>query len=150
MTHYIFIRFCKRSYGKQTFTNLSLESVVAQFTAKTTNSEKAIYFLSLMTCSINKLKSHILFTCKNFTKILCFPIWHVQNYLLQEMVEWTGRVLALSPTPPCIPFLYDPAPMTIILRKYWMLWQEFKYLRVPIKTNSTWKTSIVIITTKHR
>ena len=40
--------------------------MVAQFTAKTTNSEKAIYFLSLMPCSINKLKPHMLFTCKNF------------------------------------------------------------------------------------
>ena len=36
------------------------------FTSKTTNSEKSIYFLSLMSCSINKLKSHMLFTCKNF------------------------------------------------------------------------------------
>ena len=35
---------------------------VAQFTAKTTNSEKT-YFLSLMSCSINKLKSLMLFTC---------------------------------------------------------------------------------------
>ena len=31
--------------------------MVAQLTAKTTNSEKTIYFLSLMSCSINKLKS---------------------------------------------------------------------------------------------
>ena len=31
-----------------------------------TNSAKAIYFLSLMSCSINKLKSHMLYTCKNF------------------------------------------------------------------------------------
>ena len=41
-------------------------TVVARFTAKTTNSEKAIYFLSLMYCSINQLKSHMLFTCKSF------------------------------------------------------------------------------------
>ena len=33
---------------------------------KTTNSEKAIYFLSLISCSIKKLKSHIFFICKNF------------------------------------------------------------------------------------
>ena len=32
-------------------------TVVARFTAKTTNSEKAIYFLSLTYCSINKLPS---------------------------------------------------------------------------------------------
>ena len=30
---------------------------MAQFTAKITNSEKTICFLSLMSCSINKLKS---------------------------------------------------------------------------------------------
>ena len=41
-------------------------TVVAQFTAKTTNSEKAIYFLSFMSYSINKLKSHMFFTCKSF------------------------------------------------------------------------------------
>ena len=40
--------------------------MVAQFTAKTRNPEKAIYFLSLISCSINKLKSRTLFTCKNF------------------------------------------------------------------------------------
>ena len=37
---------------------------VTQFTAKTTNSEKDIYFLSLISCSINKLKSHILWIIK--------------------------------------------------------------------------------------
>ena len=44
---------------------LLLVTVVAQFTAKATNSEKAIYFLSLISCSINKLKSRLLFTCKS-------------------------------------------------------------------------------------
>ena len=42
--------------------------MVAQFAAKTTNSEKAICFLSLMFCSTNKLKCHMLFTWKNFTR----------------------------------------------------------------------------------
>ena len=46
-----------------------LVTAVAQLTLKTTNSEKANYFLSLISCCINKLKSHILFTCKSFTKI---------------------------------------------------------------------------------
>ena len=41
-------------------------TVIAQFTAKTTDSEKAIYVLSLMFYWINKVKSHILFTRKNF------------------------------------------------------------------------------------
>ena len=46
-------------------------TVIAQFTAKTTNSEKSIYFLSLMLCSINKLNCHMLFSCKNlFFQIL--------------------------------------------------------------------------------
>ena len=56
--------------------------MVAQFTAKTTNSEKTIYFLSLMSYSINKLKSQMLFTYKNlmfsnFTKgkIFCSRKW---------------------------------------------------------------------------
>ena len=40
--------------------------MVAQFAAKTKNSEKAIYFLSLMSCSTNKLKCYIFFTWKNF------------------------------------------------------------------------------------
>ena len=41
-------------------------TVVAQYTGKSTNSEKAIYFLSLMSCSINKLKSHMFFAFKKF------------------------------------------------------------------------------------
>ena len=53
---------------------------VAQFTAITTNSEKATYFLSLRSCSIYKLKPFMLCTGKNvmftdFTwkKIFCSP-----------------------------------------------------------------------------
>ena len=68
---------------------LLLVNVVAQFTAKTTNSEKAIYFLSL--------KSHVLFTGKSFTKILYFPINVEKKYLLQQLEG--GR-------PP--PFIYGP------------------------------------------
>ena len=49
-----------------TLKNLLLVTVVALFTAKMTNPEKAIYFLSLVSCSISKLKSQMLFTCKNF------------------------------------------------------------------------------------
>ena len=40
--------------------------MINQFTPKITYSEKAIYFLSLMSCSINTLKSYMLFTCKSF------------------------------------------------------------------------------------
>ena len=39
---------------------------VAEFTAKTINSDIAFHFLSLMSYSINKLKFHMLFTFKNF------------------------------------------------------------------------------------
>ena len=39
--------------------------MITQFAARTTNSEKAVYFLSLMSYSVNKLKSHMFFTCKN-------------------------------------------------------------------------------------
>ena len=60
---------------------------MAQFTAKTTNSEKAIYFLSL--------KSHLLFTGKSFTKTLCFPINVEKKYLLQQM-EGADALLPLS------------------------------------------------------
>ena len=46
--------------------NSLLVIVVPQFRAKTRNSEKDIYFLSRISCSMNKLKSHVLFTCQNF------------------------------------------------------------------------------------
>ena len=42
----------------------SLVTGVAQFTAKTANSEKAIYFLSLISCSVNKLVSNIIHMLK--------------------------------------------------------------------------------------
>ena len=68
-----------------------LATVVAQFIAKTTNSERPIYFLSLMSCSINKLKPHMLFTCKNF--MFSDLTWE-KKCLLQEMVVVGGRGLA--------------------------------------------------------
>ena len=65
-----------------------LVNVVAQFTAKTTNSVKVIYFLLLTFSSINKLKSHMLFTCKDFMQILFSDLTlNVEKrFLLQEMV----------------------------------------------------------------
>ena len=47
-------------------TKITNSLLITVITAKTTNSEKTIYFLSLTSSSINKLKSHLLFTCKNF------------------------------------------------------------------------------------
>ena len=60
--------------------------MVAQFTTKTTNSGKAIYFLSLTPCSINKV-SHLLFICRNFK-------W--KKKLLQEMVRVWCSLPSLS------------------------------------------------------
>ena len=54
---------------------LLLVTLVAQFTAKATNSEKAIYFLSLISCSMNKLKSHLLFK------------WFYENFVFRLNVE---------------------------------------------------------------
>ena len=62
--------------------------MVAQFTAKTTNSEKAIYFLST-------IKSHILFKCKKI---------YVFQFYVQEGERRGGRLVL--PLPP--PFLYGP------------------------------------------
>ena len=42
-----------------------LATVVAQFTTTTTNSKKAVYFLSIISYSVNKLKVYMLFTSKN-------------------------------------------------------------------------------------
>ena len=62
--------------------NWLLVTVIAQFTAKTTNSEKAISFLPLIPCSINKLKSSMFFTCKNFM----FFDFTWKKILFQKMV----------------------------------------------------------------
>ena len=65
-------------------------TVVAQYTGKSTNSEKVIYFLSLMSCSINKLKSHIIFTCFLHVFFTVFRFYMEKKNLLQEMVggDW--------------------------------------------------------------
>ena len=72
--------------------------MVAQFTAKVTNSEKVIYCLPPMSCSINKVPN-----------VLCFQILRGKKVLLNEMVVvvvggggggWLGVVPA--------PFLYGP------------------------------------------
>ena len=77
-------------------------------------SSKAIYFLSIMSFSINKLKSHLLFTYKN----LCFMILCGKKVLLQEMVR--GRRGGLAPPSPhphlslqsCIVLKYHPHHLT--------------------------------------
>ena len=80
-------------------TNLFLLTVVAQVTATMTNSERANYFVSLKSCSINKLQSHMLFTCKNFkfpnfsTTLNCDIIDYSVNLSAQTRVEFLFRVL---------------------------------------------------------
>ena len=87
-----------------------LVTVVAQFTVKTINSEKALYFLSLMYFSINKVKTHMWFTCKNFTKMLCVPI------KLGKKIFAPGNGGGIG-VPPALPsFLYGPD-----LTVYWNL-----------------------------
>ena len=46
--------------------NLLLVNMVSQFTSKTINFRKVVYFLSLMSYSLNKPRSQILFTSKIF------------------------------------------------------------------------------------
>ena len=73
----------------------AIVSMVAQFTAKTINLEKV-----LMSYSMNKLKSHILLTCKNFV----FRLYvEKKKFLLKEMVGGEGLVTP----PPLPPFPYD-------------------------------------------
>ena len=72
-----------------------LVTVVTQFTSKTINSEKAIYFFSLMSCSMKKLKSYMLFTFK----FLCFPIFRGKKFFAQGNGGGGG-----TPLPPALPF----------------------------------------------
>ena len=83
----------------------------ARFTVKTTNSEKAIYFLSLMSL-FNK--SHMFFTCKN----VIFSDFTWKKILLQEMVG-RGACPSLS---------LRPRQMTVSKRFSWVftLWNNLR------------------------
>ena len=83
-----------------------LVTVIAQFTAKTTNSEKTIYFLSLTSYSINKLKSRMLYTCKKFM----FSNFTQKKYFFCN----------LSPPPP-LPLPLPPHFSTALLCKFLFL-----------------------------
>ena len=65
--------------------------MVAQFTVKATNSEFAIYFLSLTSCSINRQKSQFYSGVKILRK--CYVFWFNvgKKDLLQEMCVCVGR-----------------------------------------------------------
>ena len=88
-------------------TNPLLITLVAQFTAKATNSVKPIYFLWLIYCSINQLKSHMLFTCK---KIL-FSNFRWKEIFASGNSGW-GLTSAHS-----APFYYAPEPCLFLLTK---------------------------------
>ena len=70
--------------------NSLLATVVAQFTTTTTNSKKAVYFLSIISYSVNKLKVYMLFTSKNL----------VFSNFVQENGGETG--------PPLLPSVFGP------------------------------------------
>ena len=78
---------------------------VTQFTAKTTNSEKVIYFLSLISCSINKLKSHILFICKSFNENFVFQFNVEKKYLAPVNGGGAGAILSPSFSTPLSGYL---------------------------------------------
>ena len=80
---------------------LLLVAGVTQFTAKTTNSEKVIYFLSLISCSINKLKSHILFICKSFNENFVFQFNVEKKYLAPVNDGGAGAILPPLSQRPC-------------------------------------------------
>ena len=73
-------------------TNSFLVTVAALSTAKTTNSEKDIYFLTLMSCSINKVL-HVIHMWKFCFSILCGKIFFAPRN------DGEGGGL----TPPCPP-----------------------------------------------
>ena len=76
--------------------------MAAESTAKTTNLEKIIYFLSLMSFSINRLKSCILFSCKKFV----FWFYVEKKFMLQEMMKcW--RPLPLPPFSTALHLLHN-------------------------------------------
>ena len=78
---------------KTKLTNSLLVTVIAQFTAKTTDSLNAIYFLSLMSCSKNKLRCHMLFSRKKkksqfFVEKKLYPTSTPPPLFLQSCSMW--------------------------------------------------------------
>ena len=108
--------------------------MIAQFTVKTTNSEKAIYFLSLVSCSINKLRSEMFFTCKTFMfsdftskKIFCSRKWW-----------WGGEW-----RPPAPPFPYSP--VNVDNRNTTKMFEIYSKLTIKIPGRSHWHRSGVFM-----
>ena len=68
--------------------------MVAQFSVKTTNSKKAIEFLSLMSCSIHKLKS---LPCYSRSKIVYFRFYVKKNFVPGNGAPPAGWLLLPPP-----------------------------------------------------
>ena len=68
--------------------------MVAQFSVKTTNSKKAIEFLSLMSCSIHKLKS---LPCYSRSKIVYFRFYAKKNFVPGNGAPPAGWLLLPPP-----------------------------------------------------
>ena len=115
-------------------------TVIAQFTAKITNSEKAIYFLSLChlrlslmlstfchLCSINTLKSHMFFTRKSF--MFSDFTWK-KNILLQEMVRGAeGGWRPLPPFPTALSmYLLTQSELSPEYKNWWLSFSCSKIL----------------------
>ena len=75
---------------------LLLVTVVAQFTAKTTNSEKAIYFVSLLSCSINSSLTH--YSHEKVSRK--FYLFNVEKTFLLQEIAWAGGKAGASQLPP--------------------------------------------------
>ena len=106
---------------KTKLTNSFLVTVVAQFTAKTLNSGKAIYYLSLLSCSINKLKSQMLFTCNTFVPFdfTCKKIFYSIKWWWWWW--WWGTS---APLPPFSTALHSPGLVQFCHWNCWAIFQQ--------------------------
>ena len=84
-----------------------MATVVAQFTTTTTNSKKAVYFLSIISYSVNKLKVYMLFTSKNLV---------FSNFVPENGGE-TGPPPAPQCLWPCVYLLWSQALKAVIFSK---------------------------------
>ena len=95
--------------------------------------------------SFDRQKSHILFTCKNFTEILCFPIYHGKKAFVPGNGGGRGRPL------PFPLFIYGPQNTFVrgcLEKIFWLinlLWitdflisSSAKLLTVRLKTEWLW------------
>ena len=103
-------------------------------------SSKAIYFLSIMSFSINKLKSHLLFTYKN----LCFMILCGKKVLLQEMVRGRrgGAGTTLPPSPPFSTVLHRTEIPPSSFDQIWKQGEEISIFNLFSELGKIWKCNL--------